>query len=245
MGVVLYKQNKLQPPKISRTLLIFMTLIFLTASLSQFQDLRLFNFVRDSAKEYNYEVNQFNKIQKHRKTGKITFNASKNKTGETYIVIIGESLNKNHMGLYNYFRNTTPRLSKLKRSKKIIVFNNAYSNHVHTVEVLSLSLTEASQYNKKEYYDSLSIIEILKKAGFKTYWLTNQHLYGEYDNMISVLASSADHLITMNNTLGLHIAHQNFDDVLLNKVGEILKKKSKKNRVLFVHLMGSHGKYNL
>lgn len=244
IGTLLYRQEKKETLKIEKSLLAFVIITFLSTTLAQFPQLRLVNFVIDGLNTYDKELRLFREVQEKRKSGEITFNATKEAKGETYIIVIGESLNKKHMGIYGYLRDTTPLLSKMNASGELMVFNNAYANHTHTVPVLSLSLTEANQYNKKIYYDSLSILDILSKADVETYWLTNQTIYGAWDNMVSVLASSSDHLIALNKSIGEQTKTQQFDGALIDEVKKVLADKSDKNRVIFVHLIGNHGSYS-
>ena len=243
IGILLYKQEKKETLKIEKSLLIFIIITFLSISLTQFSQLRLPKFIIDGFETYDKELKLFRTVQEKRKSGEIIFNATKDAKGETYIIVIGESLNKKHMGIYGYIRQTTPLLSKMNNDEKLVVFNDAYANHTHTVPVLSLSLTEANQYNKKTYYDSLSIIEILKKADIETYWLTNQTIYGAWDNMVSVLASSSDHLVALNTSIGKQTKTQKYDGALINEVKKVLAEETDKNRVIFVHLIGNHGSY--
>ena len=244
LGGLLYKQEKKETLKIEKSLLIFMIITFLSLSIMKFSQLQLPNFLINSFDKYYTELKLFKQVQEKRKAGEINFNASKKGVGETYVVVIGESLNKKHMGIYGYLRNTTPLLSKINQNKDLIVFDNVYSNHVHTVPVLSFALTEANQYNKKTYYESLSIIEILNKADIETYWLTNQTIYGSWDNMVSVLASLSDNLIALNTSIGAQLITQKYDGALIKKVQKVLAEKSNKNRVIFVHLYGSHQMYD-
>lgn len=108
-----------------------------------------------------------------------------------------------------------------------------------------MALTEAAQDNKKAYYDSISIVELFKGAGFETVWLTNQNLMGAWDNLISVIAHQADTLVGINKSIGETTKTQRFDGDLVSHFKKSLNKKTKKNRVIFVHLMGSHGDYCL
>ncbi len=243
VGILLYKQEKKETLKIEKSLLIFIIISFLSISSTQFSQLRLPNFVMEGFDKYSEELKLFREVQEKRKAGEIRFSASKKAQGETYIIVIGESLHKKHMGIYGYLRDTTPQLSRMNSDGELIVFKNIYSNHTHTVPVLELSLTEANQYNNKNYYDSVSIIEVLKKADIETYWLTNQTIYGAWDNMVSVIASSSNHLVALNKSTGSQIKTQKFDGALIDEVKKVLAQKTDKNRVIFVHLMGSHTSY--
>jgi len=227
---------------ISKKYLILLSLL-LFVSLYHYSNLRIYELTINGNYRYQKELSLFKEMQSKRKVSLIEFNATKKEQGETYIVVIGESLNKKHMGLYDYSRDTTPLLSKMDNKKELMVFNNVYSNHTHTVPVMQFALTEANQYNKKSYYKSQSIIEILNKADVETYWLTNQSIYGAWDNMVSVIATTADNVFSLNRSIGKQTKTQKFDEGLITKVREILDKKTQKNRVIFVHLMGSHTQY--
>lgn len=244
MGYLLHRQEKKETTRVDRSLLVFVIITFFSISLTQFSNLRLPHFVMSGFKKYDKELRLFKQVQEKRKAGEIKFNASKKTKGETYIFIIGESLNRRHMGIYGYLRDTTPALSEMKKNGELTVFTNAYSNHTHTVPVLSLALTEANQYNKKSYYNSLSIIDILKKADIDTYWLTNQAIYGAWDNMVSVIGTSADHLVSMNKHIGEQVDTSHLDGDLINELKKVLEVKTDKDRVIFIHLIGNHFDYS-
>ena len=242
--MLLYLQAQKATHKITSSILPFiLIIIYFNSSSKQIYNLKTPSFISENINNYYHELKMFREIQKKRKSGEIEFLASKKQQGETYLVIIGESLNKNHMGVYGYKRETTPYLSKSYKNQELLKFNKVYSNHTHTMEVLSLALTQANQYNKKDYYKSLSIIEILNKADIETYWLTNQNMLGGWDNLISVIAKNANHVTSINSSIGYTITAQEYDGVLIPKVEKILSQKSEKNRVIFVHLMGNHSTY--
>jgi len=244
IGYLLLKQEKKETSKIEKSLLFFMIILTLVTVKLQSNDIRLYSFAKNGAKNYIKELKLFHEIQQKRKVGQISFKAEKTEQGETYIVIIGESLNKKHMGVYGYLRQTTPNLSARESAEELLIFNNVYSNHTHTMPVLSLALTEANQYNNKKYYKSLSILNILNQADIETFWITNQSLYGAWDNLVSVIAHEADHLVSLNRTIGKKTTTQNYDGVVIDEVKKILTTKTDKNRVIFIHLMGSHGSYS-
>jgi len=240
-SILIYKQEQVEIRKIDYRTLLFLILFFILITLMNSSKYRLNNFIYEHIEEYKKELKLFKEVQAKRKAGQIHFDAKKEGEGETYVVVIGESLNKNHMGLYGYVRETTPNLLAMK--KELILYQNAYSNHTHTVPVLSQALTEANQYNGKNYYESLSIVNIFNKANFETYWLTNQTLYGGWDNMVSAIATESNHIVALNHTIGYRVETQKYDGELVQNLEKILMKKSHKNRVIFIHLIGSHSTY--
>ncbi len=244
VGFLLYQQEKKETQKIEKSLLIFLIITFLSISLIQFSHLRLPDFLIGSFERYNYELAQFKEIQEKRKYGKIKFTSKKTEKDETYVIVIGESLNKKHMGIYGYLRKTTPNLTRIKHNNELLLFNNTYSNHAYTVGALSKALTESNQYNKKNYYDSLSIIDILKEADIENFWLTNQVIYGAWDNLVSVIGRSSDNLVAMNKHIGKQLETNQFDGALIGELKKVLSRKGNKTRVVFIHLIGSHWRYS-
>ena len=130
----------------------------------------------------------------------------------------------------------TPNLEKV--AGNFIVFNHAYASWSQTVPVLQRALTEQSQYNDKEFYNSISIIDVAKKAGYKTFWFSNQGRYGEYDSATTLVAKTADVAEWTDDTYDF----SDKDDIVLL---DFLKKLNPaENNFVVLHLMGSHIYYN-
>ncbi len=240
----LYRKERFKSINIEVSLASFLILLSLSVSYANRTELRLIHEIPASIQQYKEELAKFEEVRNKVNTGKIKYRATKEGEGEVYVVVIGESLNKNQMQLYGYLRETTPDLNGLLANNKLIKFDNTYSNHTRTMPVLSLSLTEANQLNGREYFSSLSIVDIAKAAGFETHWVTNQVLYGIWDNLVSIIAHSTDHLVTLNKNIGTSLQTQRYDEDTISFVREILDaKKTKKNKLIFVHLMGSHWNY--
>lgn len=160
----------------------------------------------------------------------------------TYVIIIGESETRDHMGAYGYFRTTTPWLTQeAKTNPNFILFNNAYASDHATTKVLALALTEANQYNGVTLNKALSLLDIAKKAGFETVWLSNQMQYGKFDSPTTIIAESADKQIWKNSNFGLFTKTTNYDEALLKELK--LLGTSEKNRLIIIHLMGCHSSY--
>lgn len=204
---------------------------------------RLPALIITSLKEYQAELDQFKKLQDKRQFSAEQVQATKQEEGETYVVILGESLNKHHMQMYGYPRDTTPRLQALLDAGELHKFTNTYSNHTHTMPVLSLALTEAAQDSKKHFSESASIVEVFKAANFRTVWLTNQNLLGAWDNLVSIVANQSEKLVGINNSIGRTTQTQRFDGDLIKPLIKELNRGGEKNKVIFVHLMGNHGSY--
>lgn len=151
-----------------------------------------FAMVRDS---YTREA-LYQRVADERKQNISQVGAHKNSDFKpaVYVVVVGESANRNHLRLYGYPRDTTPLLDK--RKDEMVVFNNAISSYCSTILSLRRALTLASVDSKKEYYDDgmYSVIEVLRGAGFKTYWISNQAKWGVWGVGTSIIASGADYV---------------------------------------------------
>ena len=58
---------------------------------------------------------------------------------ETYVIIIGESTTRTHLGLYGYYRNTTPLLKE--KSDELLIYDNVQAPHTLTISSLGKTLT--------------------------------------------------------------------------------------------------------
>ncbi len=150
---------------------------------------------------------------------------------KNYIVIIGESARKDYQSLYGYPVKTSPFMDTVNAT----IFNNYISPAANTPTSLKRMLIQNDKYNFN--YEN-SVITLAKKAGFDTYWLSNQGYIGTYDTDTSIIALNADHVFFANkldsnsNTLT--------DLALLPELEKALSKKSERSKVIFMHLMGSH-----
>lgn len=157
-----------------------------------------------------------------------------------FVLVIGESQNRNNMHAYGYHRENTPWLSEIKKDDNFVLFTNAYSCHTHTVPVLTYALTAKNQYNKLSLEKSISLIEIAEVAGYETAWISNQVRYGAWDTPITVIANEANQQEWYNDNRG-ETTRTNFYDLKL--IEGFDKLNLKKRMLIVVHLMGNHGGY--
>jgi len=151
----------------------------------------------------------------------------------TIIMVIGESACRDKMKVYNtdYPYDNTPWMSECFCKADFIFFKNAYGCHSLTQQVLENALTEKSQYNDKKLLESMNIIDIAKKKGYKTYWITN--LSGsDTATTFSLIASRADYIFN---------SVDKYDDGMLNYLSEI---NPCDNNFIVFHGNGCHAAYN-
>ncbi len=156
----------------------------------------------------------------------------------TYIMIIGESASRDYMSVYyDMEHDSTPWLKKCDRENaNDIVFTNVYSCHHQTVPTLEQVLTERNQYNGKQFYESVSIIDIARKAGYTTHWYSNQGCIGVADTSVTLVANTCD---TAKWTKQ-EVNKLQYDGSLIEFLDEV---DPAKNNFVVLHLMGSHFNY--
>ncbi len=153
------------------------------------------------------------------------------------MIIIGESMNRNHMSLYGYPRATTPMLDAVRSD--LITFENIVTPYAQTAASLRHVLTEANTQNKKPINQSVSLMGVFNKAGFETWWLSNQQ---PMRMPFAALAKTADHSHFISHDFhGVEV--ERYDGYLLPYIQEAIQAPAEK-KVIFVHLMGSHLDYN-
>jgi heptose-I-phosphate ethanolaminephosphotransferase len=151
-----------------------------------------------------------------------------------FVLILGESCNRNHLSLYGYDRNTSIRL---KQRNDIVVFTNVVSPYPVTVPSVLSILTESNLDNKKPYQKSISLIDIFHSTRHRTYWISSQARKGIYNNAIHNLSISSD-----SSTFYELKINSGFDDVQFKPLGEILE-NTQKNKFVVMHLYGNHFDY--
>ena len=158
----------------------------------------------------------------------------------TVIVVVGESASRDYMHAFtpDFPYEDTPWLDSQLGNPDFNVFTNAYSSWSQTVPVLQRALTEQSQYNDKEFFESTSIIDVAKKSGYTTYWFSNQGRYGQYDSAITLVAKTADRAEWTDDSYNFS---DKYDDTLLWYLTQV---DPNTNNFIVLHIMGSHIYYN-
>lgn len=155
-----------------------------------------------------------------------------------YVLILGESTARSHMGLYGYERQTTPRLNSISNS--LWTFNDVISPNTHTIESVTKMLTRGN-YENLDLTSKGSIIQLANAAGFKTIWLSNQRPVGVHESLVTKIARSAAEVRFMTTMHGRH--NRILDQDLLPELDAILDTPSNKPKFIIVHLSGTHMLY--
>ncbi len=156
----------------------------------------------------------------------------------TLVLLLGESTSRLHMSLYGYARPTNPKLSALRG--ELSLFNQVFASRPYTIEALQQVLTFADQKNPDLYLTRPSIMNIMKQAGYRTYWITNQQTLTKRNTMLTNFSEQMDEQFYLN-----HQRSQNaysFDSQVLEPLAQILA-DGHERRFIVIHLLGTHMRY--
>lgn len=221
---------------------IFLTFIFLTVYLWK---KKKGVFIRTGIVELYLDVKEYFETTKlyihnmNERVANLTVTPSKPSFSKpsTIILVIGESEARDYMSAFcDYPLDTTPWLRSKKTDDNFILFPHAYSTIPHTVSALERALTEFNQYNDKQFYTSCSIIDIAHKAGYNTYWYSNQGHLGCADTPVTLVANTSN----VSKWTKQNLNQLQFDESLLEYLPEI---DPSTNNFVVIHLKGNHFNY--
>ena len=159
------------------------------------------------------------------------------------VVIIGESCNRNHMSVYGYERETSPRL---KSRDDIMVFDNVISANSSTLNSVMNFLTERNIENPLPIDSCIHIFDVFHSTPYKSFWISNQSPIGLWDNGVTNLAQNADVVKFVNVMASSSMESttmKSFDEHLIEPLNIAIDDEAK-NKVVFLQLIGSHTSYN-
>ena len=240
VGVFYFRmpKNKLFPKTSLRTKLFsgaFFVFILLFLRLTELLVPNLPYLVAKASWDYVLEQRHMAAININGPTGNfehVSQNSSADKS--LYVLIIGESTTRNHMGIYGYYRPTTPKLDEIKN--ELLLFQNVISSHTHTI----MSLRDALTLNGLKKEKESSVVQLMNSAGFKTFWFSNQRPIGTYDSFTTKIAQASEVLKFTNSSITGRVT--NFDEVLSPYLEKALADPANK-KFIVLHLLGTHVDY--
>ena len=159
----------------------------------------------------------------------------------TLVLVIGESTPRGRMSLYGYPRETTPELDALhKTDSNFTVFNDVVTSRPYTIEILQQALTFANEKNPNLYLTKPSLMNLMKQAGYKTFWITNQQTMTKRNTMLTVFSRQTDQQFYMNQQRTQ--SAREYDSNVLAPFKQVLADPAEK-KFIIVHLLGTHINY--
>ncbi len=158
---------------------------------------------------------------------------------QVVVMVIGESSRYDRWSLNGYKRETNPLL---KEEANLV----SLSNLVTAVSATRLSVPvlvsrKPARMSLQAGFVEKSFLTAFKEAGFKTWWLSNQMTFGQFDTPVSVFAKEAD--ITQFLNLGGFSTNSSFDDILLGPLQAAIQDSSPK-KLIVLHTLGNHWNYS-
>ena len=173
-----------------------------------------------------------------------TIEHTRDMKGVTVVLVLGESMRRNYMHCYGYPLENTPKQDSLVGTGDLVLFSDAVSSAAWTASSISQSVSFYTQEGpEKEYYKYPALPLVLSKAGYYTYWVSNQETQGTGIQPVATLASTADSTrFVRNRTYGDWNA--SLDSDILPLLFDRTKTPAGKDLFEVVHLMGSHTPYS-
>jgi glucan phosphoethanolaminetransferase (alkaline phosphatase superfamily) len=161
------------------------------------------------------------------------------KMSQVVVMVIGESSRYDRWSVNGYKRDTNPLLEKEPNLVSLSNVITAVSATRLSVPVI-ISRKPATQ-SLKAGFSEKSFLTAFKEAGFKTYWLSNQMSFGQFDTPISVFAKEAD--VTQFLNLGGFTNQSSYDQILLDPLKIAINDPAPK-KLIVLHTLGNHWNYS-
>ena len=153
---------------------------------------------------------------------------------DTLVLVMSDSVNRNHLSVYGYPRPTTPNFEERLKTEpdQLKTFRHAWSVDASTVPALQ----NFFYFGERRQQDRDHLLSLAAAAGYKTWWISNHDdlaVFQEHSKL-------ADHSIMLNNVPGRSTT--SFDEKILPPLEAALR-ESHERKLIVVHLLGAHPHY--
>ena len=169
--------------------------------------------------------------------------ATRGDVNQLVILVIGESLRADRLGINGCPRQTTPRLAA--RAGLITLTDVAACSHLTNL-ALPPALTGIQADDHALMNRRSSLVAACREAGFATCWLSNQAPTGRWDELVASYAGEADMVRWMNPAplVSEWGRYRAYDDKLVAPAAEVIASHPGKTLIV-LHTLGSHLRYEL
>jgi glucan phosphoethanolaminetransferase (alkaline phosphatase superfamily) len=168
------------------------------------------------------------------------FGAKAGDGAATVVLVIGESMRADHLGLHGYRRNTTPELSKIG---SLYSFRHATAAAGATRESIPYLLTRRPLgVDPDELVAERSIISAFREAGFSTWWISTQAPVGALEDTSAAIAEESANKRYLNPAD--YARRATLDEATIPVLADALRDGAAR-RFVVVHLLQAHWDYRL
>ncbi len=160
---------------------------------------------------------------------------------EVCILVLGESVRKRAMGLYNPQLDTTPLLA----GRDLVIFTDATSCGTASIQAVPILLTGRFPSNDEFLpFSELGLVGAFRLAGFKTHWLSSQKADGQLTSFITAFSTNAEERRYRNGRIEKPSSLNpdfKYDDTILPVLSELVSKPGR--HFIVLQTLGSHLPY--
>lgn len=165
-----------------------------------------------------------------------------NFTSPEIVLIIGESYNRHHSGLYGYNKNTTPFQIQHKKEGRLFVFNDAIAQWNLTNNIFRTLLSTHVNESNGKWYQYPFFTTLFREAGYDVTFISNQYIqelscrYSDFnENIIVNDASMSNAQFNRRNS-----KRYPYDEGIIKEYSAMNINTNSKGRLTIFHLMGQH-----
>lgn len=208
-------------------------LISLIVSVAQFEKIIDTNF-------YYLITAEYPDLREYRQNPEIV---SGEQGPEKVVLIIGESFVKTHSSLYGYEKTTNPLLAAMRNDSSLFVYKNVTSYAMTTIPAVKSLITAYTEEmgDSIEWFQCLTLLEVMQKSGYKTSWLSNQSKRGFHDNEVGRFSELCDEAFYAGDEYSGRYKYD-LDEGLFPYLDSCLNRSVGKHFIV-IQLMGSHTHY--
>lgn len=161
------------------------------------------------------------------------------------VIIVGESMNRDHCHFDGYPLPTTPNFEKLHADSLLWIYNNVDAADLHTIQCFKQFMsTNTSVEEDAPWNTSPNIIEVARLNGYRTLWLSTQSKAGVYDNVVSKFGQFCDIKKWLRGETLYSSQRNALDGELIALTDSFHRADPDVPSLYFLHLMGSHPKFS-
>ena len=162
---------------------------------------------------------------------------------ENIVLIFGESHCRSHCQFNGYDKTTMPRMQEILEDAptRLFAFENVSSPGITTSESFkSLMTTYRPEYQDSiPFYTCQTLIQVMREAGYRSIWVSNQSKRGFSDNVVGNFADLSDTTFFNGDELS-GMNRKSPDEELLPVINRITEENKTGKYFYVIHLMGSH-----